>query len=369
MNKLQLGCLLRTHKNQGEQHVMNQDFKQWIIKQAKQIGIDKIGFTHGGDFESLRTGLIEQKEKGHATGFEHDNLDERLRPELLMGDAKTIISVALAYPTRIKKEEIGQLKRVPRGQFSRSSWGIDYHQILNEKMNHLIELIKQKGSEELDFMPMADKGALIDVAVARRAGLGWVGRNGLLITKEFGSFVYLGEIITNIELEPDAPMKAGCIDCNKCIKACPTNALLGDGRMNGKKCLSYVTQAKGVMPVQYRKKIRNVIYGCDICQLVCPHNKGKDFHFHDAMEPVADDVMPDLEALIQMSNKQFKRKYGHLAGSWRGKNPLQRNAIYALVNLRSTSSIALLKKLANDDPREEIRDACLWAVAQLELNE
>lgn len=344
---------------------MNQDFKQWIIRQAQQIGIDKIGFTHAGDFESLRPELIEQKEKGHTTGFEHHNLDERLHPEILMGHAKTIISVALAYPTRIKKEEIDKLERVPRGQFSRSSWGTDYHHILNEKMNQLIALIKQKGNE-LEFMPMVDTGALIDVAVARRAGLGWVGRNGLLITKEFGSFVYLGEIITNIELEPDAPTNEGCIDCMKCIKACPTNALLGDGRMNGKKCLSYVTQAKGVMPPLYRKKIRNVIYGCDICQLVCPHNKGKDFQLHDAMEPVADDVMPDLEALIQMSNKQFKRKYGYLAGSWRGKNPLQRNAIYALANLKSTSSIPLLKKLEVDDPRAEIRDACRWAVEQLE---
>lgn len=348
---------------------MNQNLKQWIIRKAQEIGIDKIGFTHAGNFESLRPGLIEQKEKGHTTGFEHDNLDERLCPERLMGNVKTIISVALAYPSRIKKEEIDELEHVPRGQFARASWGTDYHHILNKKMAQLIDLIKQKVSEESDFMPMVDTGALIDVAVAQRAGLGWIGRNGLLITKEFGSFVYLGEIMTNIELEPDEPTTDGCANCMKCIKACPTSALIGDGRMNGKKCLSYVTQAKGVMPPQYRKKMRNMIYGCDICQLVCPHNKGKDFHFHDDMKPVADDVMPDLVALIQMSNKQFKQKYGYLAGSWRGKNPLQRNAIYALANLRSISSIALLEKLEVDDPREEIRDACSWAIAQLKLDE
>jgi epoxyqueuosine reductase len=341
------------------------NFKQWIIEQAKEIGIDKIGFTHAGDFEHLRQGLIEQKEKGYTTGFEHDNLDERLNPTKLMNDAKSIISVALAYPSQIKKEDVDKLDNVPRGQFSRSSWGIDYHHILNKKMNQLTHIIKQKAEDEFDFMPMVDTGALIDIAVAQRAGLGFIGRNGLLITKEFGSFVYLGEIITNIEFEPDAPVADGCDDCMKCIKACPGGALLGNGKMNGKKCLSYMTQAKGVMPLQYRKRIGNVIYGCDICQLACPYNQGKDFHLHTEMEPIADDVMPDLEALIQMSNKEFKGKYGYLAGSWRGKNPIQRNAIYALGNLRKTSSLPLLEDLAMNDPRKEIRYAARWSVKQL----
>lgn len=344
---------------------MSQNFKKWIIAQAKEIGIDKIGFTHAGDFEHLRQGLTEQKEKGYTTGFEHDNLDERLHPKNLMSDAKTIISVALAYPSQIKKEEIDQLEDVPRGQFSRSSWGIDYHHILNKKMNQLTHLIRQKAEDEVDFMPMVDTGALIDVSVAQRAGLGFIGRNGLLITKEFGSFVYLGEMITNIEFEPDTPVADGCGDCMKCIKACPGEALLGNGKMNGKKCLSYITQAKGVMPLEYRTKIGNVIYGCDICQLVCPYNQGKDFHLHDEMEPVWDDVMPDLEALLVMSNKEFKQKFGYLAGSWRGKNPIQRNAIYALANLKSTSALSLLEKLAANDPRQEICDAAEWAVKKL----
>lgn len=344
---------------------MNQDFKKWIIQQAAQVGIDKIGFTHADDFEHLRQGLIEQKEKGYTTGFEHDDLDERLNPKVLMHHAKTIISVALAYPSCIQKEEKEKLDDVPRGQFARASWGTDYHRILNKKMHQLIELIKQEAGNKFDFLPMVDTGALIDVAVSQRAGLGWIGRNGLLITKEFGSFVYLGEVITNIELEPDVPAVDGCGDCVKCVKACPTNALLGDGKLNGQACLSYVTQAKGVMPLEYRRKIRNMIYGCDICQLVCPYNQGKDFHLHEEMEPVAVDVMPDLPALIQMSNKQFKKKYGYLSGSWRGKNPLQRNAIYALANLKRKDAMPLLEKLVIDDSREEIRDAAVWAMKQL----
>jgi len=344
---------------------MSQNFKRWIIEQAKYIGIDKIGFTHAGDFEHLRAEFIHQKEKGYATGFEHKNLDERLSPKNLMRDAKSIISIALAYPSQIKKEEVAKLDNIPRGQFARASWGNDYHRVLHNKMNQLTHLIKQKACDELAFMPMVDTGALIDIAVAERAGLGFVGRNGLLITKEFGSFVYLGEIITNIEIKPDEPLIISCGDCMKCMKACPGGALFGDGKVNGKKCLSYMTQAKGVMPLECRKKIGNVIYGCDICQLVCPHNQGKDFHLHDELEPVADDVMPDLEALIRMSNKTFKQKFGYLAGSWRGKNPIQRNAIYALANLKSVDSVPLLEKFATEDPRKEIRYAARWAVKKL----
>ena len=344
---------------------MNQNFKQWIIEQAKYIGIDKIGFTHAGDFEHLRQDLTSHKEKNRQTGFEHANLDERLNPKNLMSDAKSIISIALAYPSQIKKDELEKLNNVPRGQFARSSWGNDYHRVLHDKMNQLTRLIKQKADNTARFLPMVDTGALIDVAVAERAGLGLVGRNGLLITKEFGSFVYLGEIITNLEFEPDEPITASCGDCMRCIEACPSGAFLGDGKMDSKKCLSYVTQAKGVMPLEYREKIGNVIYGCDICQLVCPHNQGKDFHLHEELRPIADDVMPDLAALVQMSNKEFRKRFGYLAGAWRGKSLLQRNGIYALGNLKGTCLIPLLEELAEHDEREEIRDAAKWGVSRL----
>ena len=346
---------------------MDQNLKQWIIDQAKYIGIDKIGFTHAGDFECLRQDLTSQKEEDRTTGFEHVNLDERLNPEKLLNGAKSIISIALAYPNQIKKEEIEKLDNVARGQFARTSWGNDYHHVLHHKMNQLIHLIKQKVEGELQFLPMVDTGALIDVAVAKRAGLGLVGRNGLLITQEFGSFVYLGEIITNIEFEPDEQVGASCGDCMRCVEACPGGALLGDGKLDGKKCLSYITQAKGVMPPAYRRKIGNVIYGCDICQLVCPHNQGKDFHLHEELEPIAADIMPNLEDLVQMSNKEFKERFGYMAGAWRGRNLLQRNGIYALGNVAGHGCIPLLEELAENDPRAEIRDAARWAIAQIKI--
>lgn len=340
------------------------NLKQKIIEESKRIGIDKIGFASAEPFEHLEQSLQEQKERGYTSGFEHPVIEERIYPEKTFPAAKTIISIALAYPTRSKEKPPRDEKR---GAFARASWGIDYHDILRDRLEKLILFIRQEAEQleaRAEFSPQVDTGELIDVAVAQRAGLGFIGRNGLLITEEFGSFVYLGEIVTNIDFEVDEPVPFGCGDCTRCITACPTTALLGDGRMNAKKCLSYQTQTKGFMPEEYRKKMHNVIYGCDICQLVCPYNKGKDSHFHKEMEPETDVVFPKLKPMLQLSNKEFKEQFGHLAGSWRGKKPLQRNAIIALANLGDRTALPEISYCL-DDVRPVIRGTAAWAIGRL----
>lgn len=339
--------------------------KEQVIEASKTIGIDKIGFTSAAPFDYLEASLKEQKANGHSTGFEHKVLEERLYPDLIFDQPKSIIAIALAYPTKI----INKTARTgaKRGSFARASWGIDYHDILRDKMDQLISAIETLADSdtEITFKPMVDTGELSDVAVAQRAGLGFIGLNGLLITPEFGSYVYLGEIITNIPFEPDTPMANQCGSCTRCIDYCPPQALMGDGRLNAKRCLSYQTQTKGFMPEEFRPKIRSVIYGCDICQQVCPFNKGKDFHFHPDMEPDPESVMPELQPVLTISNKQFKLQFGHLAGSWRGKKPLQRNAIIALANVKDRTAIPKLLELIDTDPRPVIRGTAAWALSQL----
>lgn len=342
----------------------NADLKAAIIREAKIIGIDKIGFTTAAPFDHLKESLLEQKAKGHSSGFEHPILEERLYPDLIFDQPKSIISIALAYPSRLK-QPLGQERDNRRGAFARASWGIDYHKILKDRMDKLIEFIKDQASSAT-FKPMVDTGELIDVAAAQRAGLGFIGKNGLLITKEFGSFVYLGEIITNIEFAPDQPVENGCGDCTRCIDACPTEALLGDGRLNAKRCLSYQTQTKGYMPQEYRRKITHVIYGCDICQLVCPYNQGIDSHIHPEMEPNPEEVQPLLKPMLTITNKQFKEQFGHMAGAWRGKKPLQRNAIIALANYRDQTALPLLIQVMEEDSRPMIRGTAAWAIGQIQ---
>ncbi|KRM08765.1 tRNA epoxyqueuosine(34) reductase QueG [Lentilactobacillus farraginis] len=337
--------------------------KERIIAESRKIGIDKIGFTTADDFESLRSSLEAQKAAGHTSGFEHPNLDERLNPKLILKDAKTIIAIALAYPSKLKRQP--PRTGLKRGQFARASWGDDYHDILREKMALLTERIQELTDESVSFEPMVDTGQLIDVAVANRAGLGFIGKNGLLITEEFGSFVYLGEIVTNLVLAPDQPIPCQCGDCTRCLDACPVQALLGDGRMNAQRCLSYQTQTKGVMADEFRPKIRNVIYGCDICQVACPFNRGKDFHRHARMEPETTKVRPELLPMLTLSNRQFKDQFGNMAGAWRGKKPLQRNAMIALANLGDASAVPDLLAVMSRDPRPMIRATAAYAVGRL----
>lgn len=340
------------------------DFKQRIIQAAKDIGIDKIGFASAEPFDHLEDSLREQKAAGHTTGFEHPVIEDRIYPERIFNKPKTIIAIALAYPSQLK-DPLPQEKDKRRGFFSRASWGTDYHHVLRDRMNRLVEVIQNEYADA-NFKPMVDTGELMDVVTAQRAGLGFIGRNGLLITEEFGSYVYLGEIITDIEFETDEEVAFGCGDCYRCINACPTDALLGDGRMNGRRCLSYQTQTKGYMPAEYRRKITHVIYGCDICQIVCPYNQGKNFHIHPEMEPEPEAVQPLLKPMLTMSNREFKEQFGKMAGSWRGKKPLQRNAIIALANFRDQTALPQLIEVLEEDPRPMIRGTAAWAIGQIQ---
>lgn len=347
--------------------LVNHLLKEKIKVKAVELGIDKIGFTHAEPFYTLEDRLKKQREAGHNSGFEHKNITERIYPEMIFDQPKSIIAIALAYPSRMKKPRTEKGK--PRGEFARASWGTDYHDILNDRMAKLIEYIKVVAAEEnagsVDFKPMVDTGELVDVAVAQRAGIGFIGRNGLLITEEFGSYVYLGEIITNIEFEADEEVAFGCGDCMKCIESCPTGALLGDGRINAQVCLSYQTQTKGYMAEEFRQKMGRVIYGCDICQIVCPYNRGINSNRHEEMVPDPELVNPVLETLLDISNREFKDSFGKMAGSWRGKKPLQRNAIIVLANYCEKSAIPKLLQVIETDPRPMIRGTAAWAVAKI----
>lgn len=201
--------------------------------------------------------------------------------------------------------------------------------------------------------------------MAERAGIGWSGKNCSIITPEFGSYVYLGEMITNIPFEPDTLIENQCGTCNKCVDACPTGALVQGGQLNAKKCIAFLTQTKGFIPEEFRVKIGNRLYGCDTCQMVCPKNKGIDFHFHEEMEPDPEVAKPLLRPLLFISNKEFREKFGHISGSWRGKKPIQRNAIIALAHYKEENAVSDLVKLLKEDPRPVIRGTAAWALGKI----
>ena len=212
---------------------------------------------------------------------------------------------------------------------------------------------------------MVDTGALSDRAVAERAGIGWVGKNTMLITEEFGSWVYLGEMVTDVYLPPDEPVENACGSCTACLDACPTGALVAPGVLNAQACLSYQTQTKGFLSELYKEKLGNTLYGWDTCQLVCPRNKGKNFTHQEAFTPDPELVKPLLKPLLSLSNRQFKRRFGSMSGSWRGKTPIQRNAIIALAHFRDQTALPQLIDLLQQDPRPVIRGTAAWALGKI----
>lgn len=337
--------------------------KEEIIAYSKEIGIDKIGFASVDVFTELKERLIVQEQLNYASGFEKGTLEERTEPSRYLKNAKSIIAIALAYPSRIL-DPPKSTRENRRGIFCRASWGEDYHGVLKNRLEKLATFIQAK-SPNFVYKTMVDTGELSDRAVAERAGIGFSGKNTMIITEEFGSFVYLGEMITNIPFIPDHPVEDSCGDCRICLDACPTGALVQGGQLNAKQCLAFQTQTKGFLDEEFKEKIGTRLYGCDTCQAVCPRNKGIDFHLHEEFEPEPEVAKPKLKPMLTMSNREFREKFGHVSGFWRGKKPLQRNAIVALAHYKDKTAMDDLISVMVKDVRPEIRGTAVWALGKI----
>lgn len=333
-------------------------------KAAADLGIDKIGISSADPFGELKHILLRHRERGFESGFEEPDLDKRTDPALSLPEPRSIISIAIAYPSKLKDAPRSE-KGAYRGILSRSAWGMDYHHVLRNRLQRLEAWIRER-LPDARMESMVDTGALVDRAVAERAGIGWSGKNCSIITPEYGSWVYLGEMVTNLPLKPDTPVTESCGDCTLCIDACPTGALVGPGQLNAQLCISFITQTKGHIEDDIMKeKIGNRLYGCDTCQIVCPKNKGKNWTHQPELQPDPEQAKPLLLPLLEMSNREFKERFGSSSAAWRGRKPIQRNAILALGHFRDESAVSALIRLLERDERPEIRAAASWALGRI----
>ncbi|WP_426451012.1 tRNA epoxyqueuosine(34) reductase QueG [Paenibacillus sp. S-38] len=359
-----------TESHAGPTSLPEYDAQQWkrirekLRNAAPDLGIDKIGFASAEPFTQLKDILEQHREKGYESGFEEKEIEKRVDPALTMEQPRSIISIAVAYPSKLPNPPRSEPGRY-RGILSRSAWGTDYHHVLRDRLQKLENWIRAEvpGARTVS---MVDTGVLVDRAVAERAGIGWIGKNCSVITPEWGSWVYLGEVVTNVPFPPDVPVNQDCGDCTLCIDACPTGALVGPGQLNAQLCVSYLTQTKGIIEDdELKRKIGNRLYGCDTCQIVCPKNKGIHADHHPELQPDPEQVKPLLVPLLQMTNREFKEKFGTSSASWRGRKPIQRNAILALGNFRDREALPELIRLLRTDERPEIRATAAWAVGRI----
>jgi epoxyqueuosine reductase len=341
-----------------------EQLKQDIIEAAPAMGIDKVGFAAADPFLELKETLEQHRAKGYESGFEEPDIAKRVYPELSLSEPRSIIAIAVAYPSKLPPNPPRSEPGAYRGIISRSAWGDDYHHVLRSRLSRLERFILERVTDA-KLESMVDTGVLVDRAVAERAGIGWSAKNCAVITPEWGSWVYLGEMITNIPFPPDLPVTEGCGECTLCIDACPTGALVGPGELNASRCISFVTQTKGMVSDELKLKIGNRLYGCDTCQVVCPKNKGMNWSHQPELQPDPELVKPLLIPLLSLSNKQFAERYGQSAASWRGKKPIQRNAVIALGNFKDDSALPILIDILLRDPRPVMRAAAAWSIGQI----
>ncbi|WP_411682569.1 tRNA epoxyqueuosine(34) reductase QueG [Clostridium thailandense] len=289
------------------------NFKRDILEYCSKLGLDVVGFSKCRIFHELRPYLENRKSSGLENEFEEKDIEKRINPFLYMEDGKTIISIA--FPYLFNKDFQSRVG------FSKYTQGRDYHMVVSNYLKKICEYIETLGGKALYFV---DSNSLLERYIAVQSGIGFIGKNNTLITKKYGSYVFLGEVITDLYAEADRILESKCGDCFVCQKMCPTGAISGENNPN--MCLSYITQKKDIDD-EWFDKLDGRIFGCDTCQSMCPHNKNIEISKIEEFKPYDFMEKSNLEELIALNKKDFRDKYSQTSCGWRGKNIIQRNAL------------------------------------------
>ena len=289
--------------------------KEQLKEFCKSIGLNCVGIAGIGPYHDLEKIIKHRLLNGYVTGMEEPIIENRINPKDTMENVKSIIVCAFPYYA-------GDFDEC---NLSKYCCGEDYHIVVKNFLQKICDYLSDNISD-FEYKYFADNGPLVDRYLAYLSGIGYFGINNNIIIDEYGSYVFIGYIMTNYEFKIDTPIDKTCIKCGKCVKYCPGNALLGNYEMNPKRCLSYITQKKGELEeeeINILKENRK-IFGCDICQDVCPHNKNIPL---TNINKFKDNIISklDKEEIDEISNKEFKRRYGSRAFSWRGKSIIKRN--------------------------------------------
>lgn len=291
------------------------------------------------------------------------DVERRLNPALVFPGARSIICLATLYRTREIPSELAAKRS--RGLFSRYAWGDDYHDLLFKRTSALLDWLRVHGGPNADGRVYVDTGPLLERELAARAGIGWIGKNTLLLNRRLGSYFFLSEILTNVALEPDAPVTDRCGSCRRCLDACPTQAFPEPYVLDASKCLSYLTiELKGEIPEELRPLLGKWVFGCDVCQEVCPWNRKAPFSGEGAFAPRPGLLAPKLSALMALTAEGFRRIFRNSPVKRAKRVGLLRNVAVALGNSRDPKALPALKRGLND-PEPLIRLHSAWALGEI----
>ena len=353
----------------------------WLIATAKALGFDLCGIASASELAAPAQ-RDEWLARGYAGQMKYLHDDRRADPAAVLPEAKSIIVCAINYNTAQPYSTEAAAASGPRGWFSRYAWGDDYHTVLGEKLKTLIAAMTERFGRDFSARAYVDTGPISERGAAHQAGLGWLAKNTCLINEELGSWLFLGVVLTSLDLAPSpARENAGdvsmpppdlCGNCRLCLDACPTGALVEPYVLDARRCISYLTiELRDSIPEEFRAAMGWQVFGCDICQDVCPWNRHAPASAEPAFAPREQLVAPEIEWLLSLTEDDFRRIFKGSAvrrTKWRG---LLRNTCIAAGNARGKGASSadtqrvrarLAELAASPDPI--IAEHARWALAQ-----
>jgi epoxyqueuosine reductase len=361
--------------------------KEKIRQRALELGFDDCRFTTAAapaSADKFQDWLAE-KRHGEMAWLEH-NASKRIDPQKVLSGAKSIIVLAANYGTRVERREskveppdsahpstLNPLARRSEAETAQPSTGLiaryarfdDYHELLGGRLKQLTQFVNQLGGTETHSLWYVDTGPLLERDFAQRAGIGFIGKHTNVISRRFGNWILLAEIVTTLELEPDAPEKNHCGNCTRCIDACPTAAITAPFQLDARLCISYLTiELKGPIPVELRPAVGHRIFGCDDCLAACPWNRfareGQMMKEHARPDLAA----PDLVELLQLDEAGFKSRFAGTPILRMKRRGLLRNVCVALGNTGDVSALPALSQAAKDS-EPLIAEHARWAIERI----
>jgi epoxyqueuosine reductase len=334
-----------------------------LKRQAHALGLDLVGVAPAGPADGFAR-LGDWLARGYAGDMEymHRHGDARREPSSILPEVRSVVMVGLNYKPRESEDD----STPPlRGRVARYARGPDYHTVLRERLTQLLHWLQgerpgSRGRAVVDTAPLLERD------FARRAGLGWFGKNTMLLNKRLGGYFFLGALLTDVELTADEPFAPNhCGTCTACLDACPTQAFVGPGWLDSRKCISYLTiELHGPVEPELRHDVGDWLFGCDVCQEVCPWNR-KAPATTDAAFGDADLATLDLVEILVMTEEDFRRRFRGTALMRTRRRGLLRNAAIVLGNAGDARALPALRRAAEDSD-EVVREAAEWAIGEIE---
>ena len=338
---------------------------QQIQAHANELGFELVGVTPAAHSETIAR-YREWIENGYAGKMHYLEKHLSLKTDVrqLLAEARSVISLAMNYYTLDPPEALAQ--DPGRGQISRYAWGDDYHELIRERLLELVTFIKQTAESELKTRVCVDTAPIIEREYAQKAGIGWIGKNTNLIHWRSGSWYFLAEVLVNIVLESDTPeLRGSCGTCTRCIEACPTDAIIEPNLLDSRRCISYLTiELKESIPKTLRPEIGNWIFGCDICQEVCPWNSKAVSTTETGFQPRDGNFTPKLLSLVGMTQEEFSRRFKGSPIKRAKRRGFLRNVLVAIGNWGTQRAVPALKDALTDD-EPLVRSHAAWALGRI----